>query len=270
MEVNPTRALRRREYGEELFGVAVLATLFSLVALAGFLVVRRYWGALGSLPGLSMRLGIVATLLALAVVRLIAVQWWGGPWFRLWKWLPFLLSPVAAVGLTVALCSWPSSSNAVCWGTLLVSEGIWTGWSVRRWVTRPLESPWRVVSTASHAALEELPPPQQVRVLPEVGGLLPAPVFQQSARSHSAEGGEVLEFYCRSVFPPAERLQTVHLAFCPPLEDVPRLTVEHFSGSPASFKVAEVQTYGARIEVRLAGVRDQPQEVVIHIHGKVD
>ena len=136
MDVNPTRALRRPGQVEEIFAATVFATLFSMVALAGFLVLRRYGGALASLPASSMRLGTMATLLALATVRLFAVQQAGRSGLRLGVAFPVLLSPVAAVGLTIALCSWPASSNVLCWSALLVSEGVWAGWSVRRWATR--------------------------------------------------------------------------------------------------------------------------------------
>ena len=125
MDVNPTRALRRPGQVEEIFAATVFATLFSMVALAGFLVLRRYGGALASLPASSMRLGTMATLLALATVRLFAVQQAGRSGLRLGVAFPFLLSPVAAVGLTIALCSWPASSNVLCWSALLVSEGGW-------------------------------------------------------------------------------------------------------------------------------------------------
>ncbi|MBB73311.1 MAG: hypothetical protein CMJ75_02225 [Planctomycetaceae bacterium] len=268
MDVNPTRALRRTGQVEEIFAASLLATLFSMVALAGFLVLRRYGGALVSLPAGSMRAGTMATLLTLATVRLFASQRSGGPRFRFWLEFPFLLSPVAAVGLTVALCSWPASSNAVCWSAFLLSEGAWVGWSVKRWTTRRMMHPLPATPSASRHERETIPQRELFSPVGREG--LPATVFQQSSRAHNAEGGEVLEFYCRSVFPPAARSQTVHLAFCPPLESVPRLRVDHFAGSPASFKIAEVQAYGARIEVRLAGIRDHQQEVVIHVHGEGD
>lgn len=268
MEVNPTRVLRRPGQVEEIFAASLFAMLFSMVALAGFLVLRRYGGALTSLPASSMRLGTMATLLALAAVRLFAVQLSGRSWFRFWSVLPFFVAPVAAVGLTIALCSWPASSNVLCWSALLVSEGSWAGWSVRRWATRRMAHPLPTAPSTSRLERETIPQRGLSSPLGEEG--LPATVFQQSSRAHNAEGGELLEFYCRSFFPPAERLQTVHLAFCPPLESIPRLRVDHFAGSPASFKIAEVQAYGARIEVRLAGIRDDRQEVVIHVHGEVD
>ena len=268
MDVNPTRALRRPGYFEEIFAATVFATLFSMVALAGFLVLRRYGGALASLPASSMRLGTMATLLALATVRLFAAQQAGRSWLRFGVAFPFLLSPVAAVGLTIALCSWPASSNVLCWSALLVSEGGWGAWSVRRWATRQAT---HTLPTVPRTPLpERVEIPQRDIALAVAGEELPEAVFQQSSRARNAEGGEVLEFYCRSFFPPDERSQTVHLAFCPPLDSIPHLTVDHVAGSPASFKIAEVQSYGARIEVRLAGTRDHRQEVVIHVHGEID
>ena len=268
MDVNPTRALRRPGYFEEIFAATVFATLFSMVALAGFLVLRRYGGALASLPASSMRLGTMATLLALATVRLFAAQQAGRSWLRFGVAFPFLLSPVAAVGLTIALCSWPASSNVLCWSALLVSEGGWGAWSVRRWATRQATHTLPAVPRTPLPEREEIP--QRDIALAVAGEELPEAVFQQSSRARNAEGGEVLEFYCRSFFPPDERSQTVHLAFCPPLDSIPHLTVDHVAGSPASFKIAEVQSYGARIEVRLAGTRDHRQEVVIHVHGEID
>ena len=268
MEVNPTRVLRRPGQVEEIFTASLFAMLFSMVALAGFLVLRRYGGALASLPASSMRLGTMATLLALATVRLFAVQQAGRSGLRLGGAFPFLLSPVAAVGLTIALCSWPASSNVLCWSALLVSEGVWAGWSVRRWATRRAAHTLPTVPSTPLPERETIP--QRDLSLVVEGEELPEAVFHQSSRARNAEGGEVLEFYCRSVFPPAERSQTVHLAFCPPLDNIPSLKVDHFAGSPASFKIAEVQSYGARIEVRLAGIRDHRQEVVIHVHGEVD
>ena len=139
---------------------------------------------------------------------------------------------------------------------------------MRRWATRRAAHTLPTVPRTPLPEREEIP--QRDIALAVAGEELPEAVFQQSSRARNAEGGEVLEFYCRSFFPPDERSQTVHLAFCPPLDSIPHLTVDHVAGSPASFKIAEVQSYGARIEVRLAGTRDHRQEVVIHVHGEID
>ncbi|MAV34173.1 MAG: hypothetical protein CMJ59_01825 [Planctomycetaceae bacterium] len=262
--MNLSHALCRPRTGEHLLRGAALATLFSLLALAGFLGLRRWRGALVALPPTPMLAGVALALLALALVRLLVRQARSGESYWHGDLISRVLAPLAAVGLTVALCGFPGWPNLACWGLVGVSELAWAASAVRHGFSRRHPQPSRSERVPTLSAEGEA----QAALAPPIGTGLPTGVFQHSTRSRRGDGGETLETLCRSLFPPEEKLQTVHLAFCPPLEDAPRLDVEQLSGRAAALKIAEARTYGARIEVRLETASDQPQEVLIRIRGE--
>jgi hypothetical protein len=98
--------------------------------------------------------------------------------------------------------------------------------------------------------------------LAEEAELVPANVVQQFTRVRES-GGESLFGVLRGDFAPGERTQNLHLAFCPPLARTPELSFEQVSGPPASFKAAQVETFGARLEVRLATPSEEAACVLV-------
>ncbi len=96
----------------------------------------------------------------------------------------------------------------------------------------------------------------------------PAELSQQISRFDDGNGEEVVAGQLRSRFSAGERTQSLHVAFCPPLDIAPALSVEQLSGPRADIKAAQVETFGIRLDVRLAAVHRNAVEVVVQFHAR--
>ncbi|MCO6454857.1 MAG: hypothetical protein J5I93_06120 [Pirellulaceae bacterium] len=99
---------------------------------------------------------------------------------------------------------------------------------------------------------------------------LPDDLLQQLTRRRLPGGGERIFGVLRGEFEAGERQQTLHVAFCPPLAQAPQAEVHPVEGPEVQAKVAEVQTYGARIELRLARSHAEPTSVVLEFDAADD
>ena len=97
--------------------------------------------------------------------------------------------------------------------------------------------------------------------------LLAPDVLHKLARRSTVAGNEIVEGLWRVPFAPGERATSVHIAFCPPLAAVPKVTVNQLDGPPASVKVGQVQTFGLRLDVRLSAVAAQRADLVLHVEA---
>lgn len=80
--------------------------------------------------------------------------------------------------------------------------------------------------------------------------ILPAGVWQQWTRGAGEGGSEWVEVVCRVTWAMEQRQVNVHLAFCPPLREAPRVSVECLGGEPVEVTIGEARAYGVRLEVR--------------------
>lgn len=87
--------------------------------------------------------------------------------------------------------------------------------------------------------------------------------LSQSALRGVDDEGEFAEGEVRLEFAAGERSATTHVSFCPPLETAPRVTATRWRGAAASVTVGQAEIFGARFDVRLDRISDQPQTVVI-------
>lgn len=92
---------------------------------------------------------------------------------------------------------------------------------------------------------------------------IPENVVQQLTRVREENGRESLHGILRGSFAAGERTQNLHVAFCPPLAGVPQFSFEQVDGPPASIKAAQVESFGARLEVRLDAALDEPADVLV-------
>ncbi len=76
-------------------------------------------------------------------------------------------------------------------------------------------------------------------------------VTQQLTRSTNEDGIEVITGILRANFNAGERTRNLHVAFCPPLEYQPKIVVHQLDDASVVAKVAQAETFGARIELRL-------------------
>ncbi|QDU95258.1 hypothetical protein [Lignipirellula cremea] len=97
--------------------------------------------------------------------------------------------------------------------------------------------------------------------------LLPPGVSQHFTRARAEEGGEAIYGALRAEFAPGERSQTLHIAFCPPLAVAPDFTATPISGPAATVKCAEIQTFGARIEIRLNAAQTEASEIGLEFYA---
>jgi hypothetical protein len=104
----------------------------------------------------------------------------------------------------------------------------------------------------------------------ELAASLPPEVTQKVTRARDESHADVVHGLFRAAFLPGARTHNVHLVFSPPFSAAPKLTVEVVEGPGASVKVAEVQTYGARLEVRLRSTRDEPADVIVEAFARGD
>ena len=74
---------------------------------------------------------------------------------------------------------------------------------------------------------------------------------QQIFRYRTAAGHETISGILRVDLARGERSGNLHVAFCPPLAKLPQFHCEQAAGPPARLKLAQLETYGARIEFRL-------------------
>lgn len=93
--------------------------------------------------------------------------------------------------------------------------------------------------------------------------LLAADESQRISRVRDSRGGEIISGLVRCSFEPGERQRDIHLAFCPPLRQVPHFSLEQVEGPPARIRTSLVESYGVGLEVKLASLSSEPESVQI-------
>ena len=88
-------------------------------------------------------------------------------------------------------------------------------------------------------------------------------LLQQQSRTRSFDGAETIHGRLVAEFAPGERLEILHVAFCPPFERLPSIECESGHGPACDVKVAQILHQGARIEARLTRASSAPQCVEI-------
>jgi len=88
---------------------------------------------------------------------------------------------------------------------------------------------------------------------------------QQSWTRFSDESGESITAIERVLFEPGQRHQTIHFSFVPSLIAIPEITTHIVAGPPATIRLDEMQTFGARLELKLSQKYEEPVELIIQI-----
>ncbi|HIN94037.1 MAG TPA: hypothetical protein EYN03_00195 [Planctomycetes bacterium] len=94
-----------------------------------------------------------------------------------------------------------------------------------------------------------------------------AELIQQMTRTVQTNGGELILVSTQAKFEIGQRTETVHLAFCPPLEQLPAIECNQIDGPPCRIKTAESQIYGARFEIRLLDRFQHPVQVRFQVEA---
>lgn len=96
----------------------------------------------------------------------------------------------------------------------------------------------------------------------------PPGVTQQWTRGVEPAGGEYVEGLLYVDFVAGQRTETLHVAFCPPLANLPKIQLQPVDGPAVMASVGQVELFGARFEVRLAQGWDEPQRVVLQFRAQ--
>jgi hypothetical protein len=250
-------SLRPRPLTEPLAHlIAVLTSTLSgmLLVLAAVLFIRRVAGAFQQPLESAPLIAIGATIAAVAaLVRMTALR----PARRgaaSWPDRLRFAGPSIAVmllGYTLSLPGSTAWSVAIFWTVLLAEEaGCWFTILRRhplrlpqfRWPLRPVPP---ILTRSASEAIAEFP-------VDSPADQLPPDVLQQITRARASDGAEVITGHLRCDFAPGERSQTLHVAFCPPLDATPTLTLHQLSGPSATIRPTQVHPYGARLDLRLS------------------
>lgn len=97
----------------------------------------------------------------------------------------------------------------------------------------------------------------------------PAGYLQQMSRFRDHDGGEVIHGLLRAEFTAGQRVHHLHVAFCPPLPASPELSFEQVDGAEASVSAGQVESYGARLDLRLARPAQEGESAVVEFYARV-
>jgi hypothetical protein len=288
MDAQPLAAVRgspvhRDKLIDQLTRATWLAALGILLMLCVFLALRRCavqqtdrWAPL---PGTSLIAVGAAAAVVVSILRLVGrhVQRTGRAQLVFWG---RLLLPSLGVLLLAGSLSLPQSVRdspvalSLLWGILIGEEVVW-------WYVELSRGRRRQGATGVRSAT---PPRSEGRETSDAGpdaggtpGVLPDDrdatlrphVTQQVIRSHAPDGGETISGFLRGDFRPGERSQNLHLQFCPPLDAKPTLTAQQVEGPTATVKTAQVESYGARLELRLAAKASRAVSVVVKFDARL-
>jgi len=220
------------------------------VWLAAFLLVRRATGALTAPLPPAILLLTAASMLAwawcvgIAGTRCVDCEIvFSRPIDR---FMAVWLAPVTLLMVAVA-CSYPGG-RAVDWIVWLpvVLAAAAGPKLAERW--RRAQNERVIPARRSSPAIVRAEVNQPIE---ESGTLL-----QQLTRSRSLDGSETISGTVVAEFAQGERTTTLHIAFCPPFEVLPRVEAEIADGPDASVQVTQVLHHGARLE-RAVAAADQ-------------
>ena len=254
-----------------LFVAAGLAAV-----LAGVLLTRRWADALER-PLDAAGLAVLTILLAGLAVAARLLWRVADPRHRLdaarWQTVFDLTVTASVLGLAaaVSLPQSPVVPMIALWIVVLGGEG--AAWFVmlRRRLSPPAEE-----NSVGDCPDADLPHAERQDLISDSGNAfseddessetLPAGVSQRMTRA-SEDGGEMIYGIIRCDFAPNLRQQNIHIAFCPPLASRPQLTADQVDGPTARIRSTEVETYGARMEVKLKSASSEPSSVQIQFYA---
>ena len=89
-------------------------------------------------------------------------------------------------------------------------------------------------------------------------------VTQKVVRTETEEG-EMTHALLRSVLPSGQQTSWMHLAFCPPLRELPAVDVEQVEGPDATIRVGQILMSGVRLDIRLREVPSRQQRITVEL-----
>jgi hypothetical protein len=265
-----------------LIRVVVIFAAVLLLLTAVWLLVRRVGGALQEpLSGSAqVLLGGLLSVMLLAAGRIERRTAAGTcPGGDSWPLLARVLLSVAALMLGAAV-TWPGSS-------VLASSAFWLlllAGAVPVWLSFPLSLRFKVHELGQQQGAAVVPtcgsrdafPPWDVEGCSSAEceadedededseqQLLPDDVLQRVIRARDQGGSEIIYGTFRCGFVDGQRQQSIHLAFCPPLQTLAHFATDQVSGPAVQIKTMVAETFGVGLEAKLTSPSKGPTEVQI-------
>jgi hypothetical protein len=91
--------------------------------------------------------------------------------------------------------------------------------------------------------------------------------LQRIVRYRTADGLHYIHATLLAEVEPGDRVATLNVAFCPPLEKLPVVEVEIDGDSSATVKPAQILHNGVQLEVRLLQASDESHRVAVELYA---
>ena len=245
---------------------SMLSTLAMLVLLLSVaLFIRRLSGALTTpLDGVRFAVaagfGVVASWIyrrAWLVGRGKLENWTNVVWLG----IPSICLVLAIAAMTASPT--PLWSRLLGWCAIVVSEVIW--WLPRFTTSRQSTDALPVTSQTDSFQSPVLV--ESFGQLEEEPSLAPD-VSQQLTRSRGSDDVDTMYGLVRTTIERGELTQQIHVAFCPPFEARPTLRAFVVEGIDAMVQVAQLESFGVRLEVRLPSHSPTTEDVLIEFDAQ--
>ncbi len=233
----------------------VAGLILLLLVLAGTLLIVRDAAGITA-ASISTPMAVTAVIAATALVNLARGFLNRDTVFARW-----LIPACVLIGVTLLIARHVQPSSLVwVWSIAVGAELLAAIWlfrprleSARGHVERPsmaLSSPTAAADmTESNEVLSQVED-VSLELDAEDNANIEANVTQQITRSMTSDG-ESITGRVRVDFAQGEQLKPAHLAFTPPLQNLPELYVDQLGGPAAAVTPGSVYAHGARIDVRL-------------------
>ncbi len=255
-----------------------IAALGMFIAVALLIFARRMAGALENPlePAALLAAGAVTAAMA-ATIRL----GWRSPQtaspITRMDWAVMLLTLLAVLTLGIGLCvaGSPPGAKLFMFALLAAEEGWAWAWHLAHRRTAALVA----AADTSMPPIPSMPVnvcPVQDRPVEHADveaedvddELPPGEVVQRLTRSRAADGSETVAGRLRVPLAAGQRTGSVHVAFCPPLAAVPKISVEQLDGPESRIKTAQLLPYGVRFDLKLADAAEEPAFVLLRFTAR--
>ncbi len=96
--------------------------------------------------------------------------------------------------------------------------------------------------------------------------LLSPDIDQQMTRGRDEEGRVYVQGVARVRVPAGHRAASLHIAICPPFDELPQVQVEQIAGPPAIVRVGMSLLQGIRFDVRTSQVTNADEAIIVEFY----